>query len=527
MRGAKMAAAALTQEIVVETSSGKVRGAVQGDIYTFKGLPYGADTGGANRFLPPMPVAWAGVRDAVRHGPHAPQAHIRSSAPYRTWLLDPGPNDENCLVLNVFTPSIRNTRRCPVMVYLHGGGFSSGSSGAPGLDGSNLARQGVVVVSVNHRLNLFGHLYLGEADGGRYINAGNAGLLDLVAALEWIRLNIDSFGGDPDNVTLFGQSGGGSKVAALMAMPRARGLFHKAVIQSASSLLAMATQEEAERNTHYFLKELGLDRADLRALRDIPAEALLRAMPNAVKAAGRVDNYRPVVDGIVLSCQPFDAAAVQLSANVPLLTGWCENEQRLTFASTPEVYQQSAKEAQSSTALAVGISPDEASELINVYHGGRPHDKPGDLYAQIFGDYRYRRSVTGAAEFQIAHGGAPVYMYQLTWKTPALGGLLGSAHTLCIPFVFGNVELASGITGTDVDRYSLQQGMSGAWVAFAQSGNPNHPNLPTWRPYSIEDRQTMLFDRNSRLVADPMRHERIAWDGIPRYVPAVGEGRLR
>ena len=515
------------REVIVETSCGRVRGALQRDVYTFKGIPYGADTSGANRFQPPKPITWTGVRDALDCGPRSPQNEKPTQLPYLAWLRDTRPSSENCLVLNVYTPTLAATRPRAVMVYLHGGGFTISSAGTPGVDGSNLARQDVVVVSVNHRLNLFGHLYLGDADGGKYADSGNAGMLDLITALEWVKHNISRFGGDPGNVTIFGQSGGGSKVAVLMAMLEAHGLFHKAIIQSASSLLSLATLEEAERNTYYFLAELGLNKQKLSALHELPAATLLKAMPAAVKAAGQIDNYRPVVDGRALLWQPFDAAAVQLSAKVPLLTGWCENEQRLTLAPTPGVYQQSEQQARASTAHVLGVAEDEAAKLIEVYRSGRPQDTAGDIYAQIFGDHRYRRSVTRAAELQVTHGGAPVYMYLLRWKTPVLDGLLRTPHTLCIAFAFANVDLATGITGTGADRYVLQEQMSQAWIAFARTGKPNHNGLPTWPAYSIKERPTMVFDRQTQLVNDPLREERLAFESYPRYIPAVGEGRLR
>jgi para-nitrobenzyl esterase len=506
----------------VETAGGKIRGGWYGGIHVFKGVPYGADTGGLHRFQPPRPITWTGVRDALDCGPRAPQDDRAEGPPGISWLSDPRPMSEDCLALNVFTPSLEAGAKLPVLVYLHGGAFRVGSAGAPGVDGANLARRGAVIVSVNHRLNVFGHLWLGDADGGRYADAGNAGMLDLVAALEWVRDSIARFGGDPGNVTIFGQSGGGSKVAVLMAMPRARGLFHRAIIQSASSLLRLATLEEAERNAHHFLSRLGLDRHRIGVLLELPPETLVKAMLAAVKTTHR-DDYRPVVDGRSLPWQPFSHEAAHLSSEVPLMGGWCENEQRLKIAATPELCRQSSEQALASTARALGVPAADAARLMDAYGSGRPGDTPGDLYAQILGDHRYRRSVTRAAELRAMQGGAPAFIYVLRWKTSALDGVLRTPHTLCIAFAFGNVDVPGGIAGEGADRLRLQEEMTGAWLAFARHGNPNHPGLAAWQPYALGERPTMVFDRLSRLEADPLREERIALEPFPPYVPAIGE----
>ncbi|MEM5318292.1 carboxylesterase family protein [Paraburkholderia sp. JHI869] len=515
----------MTTSPVVETTGGKVRGAFTQSVFSFKGIPYGADTSGANRFHPAKRIDWAGVRDALAFPSRAPQNEPDSALPYHTWAKDRGPMAEDCLALNVYTSTLQEGARKPVLVYLHGGGFSMGAAGAPGLDGSNLARRDVVVVTVNHRLNLFGFLYLGTADGDFSADATNLGMLDIVRALKWIKENVARFGGDPNNVTLFGQSGGGSKVAVLMAMPEAHGLFHRAVIQSSSSLLRMASLEDAERNTHFFLRTLGVKQDRIRTLQELPIDTLLAAQAEAIRAAGMIDNYRPVVDGAILPCQPFDVEAVRLSASIPLLTGWCENEQRLAFAPTPGIFNMDFQEAVAATARSLCISIHDATRLLAAYRNGRPLDSSGDLFTQAFGDYRYRRSVTHAAQRQTIGASAPVYMYMLNWKSPVQNGLLRSPHTLCVPFVFANVDLASGITGVGRDRYLLQDEMAQSWVAFARSGDPNHSGLPTWAPYDLVDRQTMVFGSPSRVETDPLREERLALDQLPPYVPAVTEGR--
>jgi para-nitrobenzyl esterase len=346
-------------------------------------------------------------------------------------------------------------------------------------------------------------------------------MLDMVAALEWVRTNIDRFGGDSGNVTVFGQSGGGSKVATLMAMPRASGLFHKAIIQSASSLRRLATLEEAQRNTEFFLRALELHRSRLAQLLQLPTEILLQARLRAITAAGGVDDYRPVVDGAIVASHPFGS---RWGSQVPLLIGWCENEQRLGFAHSPSIFEMTERPALAAIAAALGIDEADAAQLIDVYRQGRPQDTPGDLYAQIFGDHRYRRNVTRAAEVQVAFGN-PVYMYQLAWRTPVMNGLLRTPHTLCIPFAFANVALAKGITGIGAEQDLLQEQIAPAWISFARHGNPNHSELPAWQPYDFAARPTMVFDSDSRLVLDPLRNERVAIEQYPAYWPALGEGR--
>jgi para-nitrobenzyl esterase len=506
------------RDAIVEISTGKVRGTASDAVHAFKGIPYGASTGGANRFQRAQPVQpWTGVRDAIEYGPRAPQNERAAAAPHLAWIRDTRAHSEDCLVLNVFTPAINDAGRRPVMVYIHGGGFATGASSAPGLDGSNLARRGdLVVVSLNHRLNVFGHLDLAGADS-RYADSANAGMLDVVTALKWVRENIDRFGGDASNVTIFGQSGGASKVAVMMAMPAAQGLFHKAIAQSGSSLLRMATPEAAERNTHYFLAQLGLDKSKIAAMHDIPAETLLKAMTKAVNTAGMIDNYRPLVDGHTLPTHPFDPTAPQRAANVPMMTGWCETEARFAFSQRPEEFTLTAEQVRTRVARFVGIGKPLAQKLIDVYRSGRPGDTPADIFALVHSDHMYRRSVTRAAELKSEQSSAPAYLYEFTWRTPVLDGMLRTPHTLCIPFAFGNVDIASGMTGTAPERYVLEERVLGAWAAFAHTGNPNHAKLPEWKPYSVAERPTMIFDDECRLASDPAREERLAFEGLPRY----------
>ncbi|RPI41246.1 MAG: carboxylesterase/lipase family protein, partial [Betaproteobacteria bacterium] len=301
-----------------------------------------------------------------------------------------------------------------------------------------------------------------------------------------------------------------------------KGLFRNAIIQSASSLLRMATVKAAQRNTHYFLNALGLTQKQIDRLQDLPAQRLLEAMPAAVKAAGSVDNFRPLVDERALPAHPFDPSAPALSIDVPLMIGWCETELRFTYSLTPEVYAISADEARARVARLIGIAPDEAERLLALYGRTRPADSPGDLFALIHSDHQYRRNNTRAAELKAAQGGAPVYMYEFTWRTPVLDGILRTPHTLCIPFAFGNCDIASGITGTGADRYPLQEAVMGAWIAFARDGAPNHAKLPRWQPFRLDQRATMMFDTPCGTVNDPAREERLAMQAQPAYEADAG-----
>jgi len=516
---------------VVETRSGRVRGALRDGIHSFKGIPYGDTTTGKNRFLRAQPVKpWSGVRDTTSFGFRAPQPSEPSSGlGWRDWIRDKQDMHEDCLVLNLYTPAVNDHHKRPVMFYIHGGGFNTGSGAPAGIDGTIMARKGdVVVVTINHRLNVFGHLYLTGASDARNADAGNNGILDIVAALQWVRDNIAAFGGDAANITIFGQSGGASKVAVLMTMPQARGLFHKAVIQSASSLIRMATPDEAARSTQALLNELGLGKSGERidALQDVPMDKLLAARRIAVAAAG--DNFRPVVDARSLHRHPFDPVAPAASSDIPLLIGTCETELTFSLGTNASHFNLTPAEAQRRVALFVGIDEAAALKLMNAYRGARPQASPSDIMIAIMSDQMYRRNDILAAERKAAQtgsGGAPAWMYLFTWKTPVLDGMLKTPHTMCIPFVFGTVDAASEMLGTGADRYTLSDQVMSAWLAFARHGDPNHKGLPQWPSYSTAARSTMIFDNHCQVVDDPLREDRLTINDYPPYTPDASARR--
>jgi para-nitrobenzyl esterase len=515
--------AAAGASVTATTSAGTVRGTVDEGINVFKGIPYGDTTAGSNRFLPPKPPApWEGTRDALAYGPTAPQtvgaADVRDGAARR--LPEEG---EDCLVLNVFTPALSGGRNRPVMVWLHGGGFSSGSGSTPILDGTSLARSGdVVVVTINHRLNVFGFTYLGEAAGSDFASSGGAGMLDIVAALQWVRDNIDRFGGDPNLVTIFGQSGGGRKVATLMAMPAAKGLFHRAIIES-GAVLRLTEREDAIRTTHLLLDELGLGRnragelQNLQALQNVPMARLLaaNAAVNA-KLPGREPGMTansPTVDGRVIPSHPWDPAAPGLSASIPLLIGYARTEETLYDRPTPETLALDDAGLKLRAAKRIGGDP---GRVIEIYRTAHPDATPWDLWILIATDHPRGTYSRELAKRKAVQGGAPAFAYRFDWETPEGGGHMRSPHTVEIPFVFNNIKIAGPLISKMPEALALAGKVSAAWVAFARTGNPNTSGLPKWPAYSAASRDTMLFNNVSRVEQDPDREPRLVMEQVLR-----------
>lgn len=496
-------------DLIVETTTGKVRGATTPGISSFKGIPYGSPTDGRRRFRPPVkPEPWAGVRDALRYGNRSPQPVVGPS-------LDGAqsePESEDCLYLNVWTPGVGNSGKRPVLFWCHGGGFTVGSGAESRSHGGNLARRGdVVIVTVNHRLGPLGYCYLGTLANEEYPASGNVGMLDLVAALEWVRDNIAAFGGDPGNVTIFGESGGGAKVSALMAMPSAAGLFHRAIAQSGPGL-RMTEPARATQNAERFLKELGISARDIERLSNLTTAQIFEANARA-NPDGRL-GWAPVVDGYVLPHHPFEPAAPSISAHIPLIIG--TNKDEATAFLLGDTTLQVLDEAGLHTRVQV-FAKDRTDVLIAAYHRAYPEMSPGDLFMAIASDQMMRINSITVAERKYAQGAAPVFMYLFSWETPALDGRLKSCHALEIPFVFDNIERGGELTGGLPECKGLAEKMSEAWLAFARTGVPGYRGLPTWPAYTPEERATMIFDTECDVVNDPGGELRQVWDGMLVY----------
>ena len=506
-------------DAVVETTAGKVKGIRRGGISGFKGIPYGASTAGAGRFSPPQPrAAWTGVFEATEFGAPSPQLGALASFTPDDTIAPPS---EDCLNLSVWTPAADASRKRPVMVWLHGGGFDFGAGGIPAYDGANLARNGdVVVVTVNHRLNIFGHLYLGDLGGARYAQSGNVGMLDIVAALRWVRENIAAFGGDPGNVTLFGQSGGAGKVNAILAIAGAEGLVHKAIAQSGSMLWALP-RERATEIARQALDHLGLGTRDLDTLHSLPLAALQEAAKAAASFARRPGYlvsiaFGPVIDGISLTRHPWDPAAPEGARDIPMMIGTCNDETALFLPNTGAPAFDLLKPT-----LGGGLTDAELQDLIAVYRRSTPAASEFDIVVRFSTDRFYRANAILQAERKLAQGPAPVYMYDFAWTIPARStGAPRAPHGIDLPFIFDNLAAGSFETGPIEDRKAFAATVSRAWAAFAWTGVPAAPGLPPWPRYTQAQRTTMVLDYpQSVVVDDPRPAERIASTRAPPWIP--------
>ncbi|MFN7829115.1 MAG: carboxylesterase/lipase family protein [Acidobacteriota bacterium] len=507
---------------IVETTSGRVSGFIRNGIHTFKGIPYGGPVSGAGRFQPPVkPMPWAGVRSSMQFGQVCPQvARTGWANDEEAWLFswDDGIPGEDCLRVNVWTPGVNDNRKRPVMVWIHGGGFQAGSGQElPSYDGENLAKGGeVVVVSLNHRLAVLGFLNLAELGGERYAASANVGQLDLVAALEWVRDNIAAFGGDPGNVTIFGQSGGGAKVSTLLAMPAARGLFHKAIVQSGSGL-RMVRPETSARLAAAVVAELNLSRHHLDQLHQLPVAALVAAGQAAMRkmGSGGGGGYRifqrgadragwgPTVDGKILPQHPFDPGAPAIADGVPMLIGTTLNE-FVSGINNPQVDALTESELMARVREMYG---EKAGRIVDAYRQSNPTAKPFDLFSFISA-VTTRHNAVAQSDLKAARKAAPVYQYLFTWQTPVLDGRPKAFHCAELAFCFDNVDRCLNMTGGGPEARKLAARVSGAWVAFARSGNPNHAGLPKWPVYTPANGEVMIFDNKCEVRNDPDRVER-------------------
>lgn len=498
------------QSPVANTQFGSVKGFVDDGVISFKGIRYGADTASTRFVAPAAPNTWDIPLDALAFGPSCPQAVRGRFSLFDSWLpeTDPGMS-EDCLFLNVWTPALDQAKR-PVMVWLHGGGFTSGSGSSNAYDGVRLVNRGdIVVVSVNHRLNVFGYTHL-DTYGDQYAGSGNAGMLDLISALAWVKDNIREFGGDPDNVLIFGESGGGWKVTTLMAMEAASGLFHRAVAQSGPALTLMEAST-AEAHTTALLAELGIDAENTGMLQTLTTAEISSAAQRLAAAGVRVGS-RPVIDGVHNLHHPFTPTAPGVSKGVPLLIGSTQTEMSLLIgAGQPGLFDLTWDTLPS--ALAQAIPGIDAEAVVSGYRGLHPDIDAPNLFFEATTD----NSVFGRGSFDLAdrkaeQGGAPVYQYYLTWRSPVESGKWGATHALDIGFVFDNVADSESMSGVGEEQQALADVMSEAWLAFARAGDPNHDGLPEWPVYETENRATMVFDTTPRVVSDPRGRERAILD---------------
>ena len=519
---------------VVETSYGKVRGFLNDGICSFRGVRYGASTAGKNRFMPPQkPEPWAGIRDATGYGYSAPQTNpstrgvdMPESEIGRILVASDGyrvapPESEDCLFLNVWTPGVGAAKKRPVMVWLHGGGFSSGSASSLLYDGTNLAMRGdVVMVGVNHRLNVFGYTHLGDFGFPEYAHSGNAGQLDIIAALAWVRNNIERFGGDPKRVMIFGESGGGAKVSMLLASPPAKGLFHSAIIESGPGI-RVSERGPATKAAEALLAALGLKEKSLHELQKLSTDTIQTAYYAANAALAKQGGsggglgsgaFSPVLDPEILPAHPFYPEATRISEDIPVMVGWNKTESTVFMLSDKQVF--SLDEAEMHKRVE-GLVGSDADALIKMYRNENPKMSPSAIFFNISSYSMMGLGSVTIAERKAALKRAPAYLYRFDWETPVMDGKLISPHGLEMPMVFDNVENGGeALTGGIPAAKKLAARMSEVWIAFARAGHPNTPKsgLPQWDPYDSNKRTTMIFNDQSRIVLDPRKEQRLAFE---------------
>src|SRR6204780_3265210 len=504
----------------VSIHQGKLEGNDQGGLIVFKGIPFAKPPVGALRWLPPeKPASWTGVRDARRFGAVAPQNQLMLSA--LAAMVVEGEQSEDCLSLNVWTPALDGKRR-PVMVWIHGGAFSIGSGSQALYDGSVLARRGdVVLVPVNYRLGPLGFLRLADVTGGKIPSTGSEGMLDQVAALEWVRDNIAEFGGDPGNVTIFGESAGGMSVGTLLAMPSARGLFHKAIPRSGASHTG-APVARANRTAERILSRLRVNPGDAAAVRALtPAQLLTGTLLDDGKTPDPELGmaYQPCIDGTHVPRAAIEMVADGSASGVAVMVGSTLEEWKLFSLMDPSLHK--LDRAGLGARMSRRLTADAADAVIDSYAKARAARSesvtPADLFTAIETDRIFRIPGVRLAQVQPRHDHETrVYSYLFTWPSPAMGGVLGSCHALELGFVFGTNQAPgmAAFAGTGPAADALATQMQDAWLAFARTGDPSCESAGKWKPYDEASRATMVFGANPKLEETPRDEERRAWDGI-------------
>jgi para-nitrobenzyl esterase len=504
-------------DLIATTKQGKVEGVEKLGCLQFRGIPFAAPPVGNLRWQPPQPPAsWDGVRDATEFGPICPQVAGTMEA-LGGRQAEPDPMSEDCLTLNVFTPAADDAKR-PVMVWIHGGGFSTGSGRVPWYSGHNFARDGIVCVTINYRLNAFGFLHLEDLFGPDLRGSGTLGIADQVAALEWVRHNIASFGGDPANVTIFGESAGGMSVGTLMATPSAKGLFGKAIPQSGAAHTTH-TPQVATRIAERFCAYVGVKPSDVDALHALSSDEIIAAVARfGVEASENLDlfgedfagfglPFQPVIGTDVVPRAPIEVLRDGDASDVTTLVGTTLEEWKLfTIMTSEESLRKRAIRPLRNLCDKAGVSVDE---LVGAYEAKVGAGDELGLRNALETDRNFRIPAIRLAEAQVT-AGAPTYMYRFDWKTPAFGGRLGACHALEIPFVFDNLDApgANVFTGGAAPQ-ALATAMHDAWVSFAATGDPG------WARYDTSRRTTMLFNEKSGPADDPDGDLRRVWDGVP------------
>jgi para-nitrobenzyl esterase len=487
-------------DLVVETTHGKVRGTVRGDVASWRGIPYAAPPVGPLRFRPPQPPApWTGERDATRFGTVAAQSRDPRIA-LLSGVTEKVSSGEDCLLLNVFAPAAPGAAH-PVMVWIHGGAFIMGSGSTPLYHGEPFAERGIVVVTLNYRLGLPGFLYLGDLAPGH--DEGNIGLLDQIAALRWVRDNIAAFGGDPAMITVMGESAGAISIATLLAMPAARGLFHRAILQSGASPLYPPTRDDATRVARRVLADLGVT---VEQLADVPIDRILDVQERIAREHG-LGAFAPYVDGVTVPAPPTAAVREGSAAGIPLLVGSNRHEWQLFEVLLGEVTVEAFE-----APLRQRFGP-LLDQLLEHYRGAHRDRSLKRAWVDLVGEVSFRIPVIRLAEAQAAHG-TPVYMYRFDWQTPAFGGRLGAAHAIELPFVWNRLDLpmAPILLGPDFSHAQpLATIMHTTWVKFIETGEPNGGGFPRWPRYDAERRSTLLIDRHCHVADDPDGAARAMW----------------